>query len=258
MFCGDRNIAQQHNREPTISAIIVVRNGERFLQDALHSIAAQSRPPDEIIVVDGQSTDRTAEIAQAFAGVRYLLQPDLGIANARNQALDAATGDFVAFLDADDMWTPDKLEAQLGFMLANPELQYTTTLLRLFYEPGTPARQGFRDDGFAEGIEGRFPGTLLARRTVYVQVGPFDPAFSVAFEVDWFARAQDAGIRSGLVEQVLLHKRIHADNHAMRRETFRREGFVVIQRTLARKRAALLAADEPKAGPPSHHNTDPI
>ncbi len=244
--------------KPTISAVIVVRNGERFLPEALHSIAAQSRPPDEIIVVDGQSTDRTATIAQAFAGVRYLLQPDLGIANARNQALDAATGDFVAFLDADDIWTPDKLEVQLGFMLANPELHYTTTLLRLFYEPGTPARQGFRNEGFTDGIEGRFPGTLLARRTVFDQVGPFDPAFSVAFEVDWFARAQDAGIPSRLVAQVLLHKRIHADNHAMRRETFRRENFFVLQRTLARKRAALLAVGEPKAGLPSHHDTDSI
>lgn len=243
--------------KPTISAIIVVRNGERFLPDALHSIAAQRHPPDEIIVVDGQSTDRTSEIAQAAAGVRYLLQPDIGIANARNQALDAATGDFVAFLDADDMWTPDKLEVQLGFMLAKPELRYTTTLLRLFYEPGTPARQGFLKAGFTEGIEGRFPGTLLARRTVFAQVGPFDPAFSVAFEVDWFARAQDAGIPSGLVEQVLLYKRIHADNHAVRRETFRSEDFVVLQRTLARKRAARLAAGEPHAGPPSHHNPDP-
>ena len=219
-----------------VTAIIVARNGERFLPAALQSIAAQNRPPDEVILVDGQSSDRTAEIAQSYSGMRYVLQPDLGIANARNQAIRLATGDFVAFLDADDIWTPDKLEVQLGFMLANPKLQYSTTLLRLFYEPGTPARHGFRDEGFADGIEGRFPGTMLARRSVFEQVGPFDPAFSVAFEVDWFARAQDAGVPAGLVEQVLLHKRIHADNNAARRGTFRREWFDVMRRSLARKR----------------------
>ncbi len=82
---------------PTISAIIVARNSERFLADALHSIARQSRQPNEIIVVDGQSTDNTAAIARSFAGVRYILQPDLGIARARNLAIEAAAGEFIAF-----------------------------------------------------------------------------------------------------------------------------------------------------------------
>lgn len=221
----------------TLSAIIVVRNGELFLADALHSIAAQNRPPDEIIVVDGQSTDRTAAIAHAFPGVRYLLQEDLGISNARNLALAAVTGDFVAFLDADDMWTPDKLAVQLAFMQTNLHLMYTTTLLRLFYDRDTPPRPGFLEKGFDQGIEGRFPGTMLARRAVFDRVGPFDPAFSVAFEVDWFARAQDMGVPSAVVEEVLLHKRIHATNYAMQRQQFRREWFVVMRRSLVRKRA---------------------
>jgi len=234
------DLAYPTNRH--ITAIIVVRNGERFLADALHSIAAQHRQPDEIIVVDGQSTDRTAEIAQATPGVRYILQPDLGIANARNLALSAAAGDFVAFLDADDLWTPDKLQVQLAFMQANPHLMYTTTLLRLFYDPGTPPRPGFREEGFDQGIEGRFPGTMLARRAVFGRVGPFDPAFRVAFEVDWFARAQDAGVPSAVVEEILLHKRIHAANNAIQREQFRREWFVVMRRSLLRKRA-LVAGD---------------
>jgi len=227
----------------TVTAIIVVRNGERFLADALQSIAAQTRQPDEVIVVDGQSTDRTAAIVQATPGIRYLLQPDLGIANARNLALREVSGAFVAFLDADDLWTPDKLAVQLDFMRAKPHLMYTTTLLRLFYDADTPPRPGFREEGFDQGMEGRFPGTMLARRAVFDRVGPFDPAFRVAYEVDWFARAQDAGVPSAVVEQVLLHKRIHAANHAIQREQFRREWFVVMRRSLERKRA-LAASDE--------------
>lgn len=217
------------------SAVIVVRNGECFLADALQSIRQQSRPPDEVLVVDGQSTDRTAQIAQSFPGVRYLLQPGLGVANARNLALREISGEFVAFLDADDLWTPRKLEVQINTMLAQPHLMYTTTLLRLFYDPGCAPRPGFREEGFTQGIEGRFPGTMLARRAVFDRVGLFDPAFAIAFEVDWFARAQDMQTPSHVVEEILLHKRIHAANASIQRELFRREWFVVIRRSLARK-----------------------
>ncbi|MBP1464207.1 glycosyltransferase family 2 protein [Candidatus Chloroploca sp. M-50] len=220
----------------TITAIVVVRNGERFLAEALQSLAQQFRPPDEILVIDDQSTDRTAQLAQAFPGVRYLLQPDLGIANARNLALRQASGEFVAFLDADDLWTPNKLQVQLAAMQAQPHLMYTTTQLRLFYDPGCPPRPGFREEGFAQGIEGRFPGTMLARREVFDRVGLFDPAFAVAFEVDWFARAQDMQVPSDVVEEVLLHKRIHEANNAIQREQFRREWFVVMRQSLLRKR----------------------
>ncbi|GAB4438342.1 MAG: glycosyltransferase family A protein [Anaerolineae bacterium] len=222
---------------PTISAVIVARNSERFLRDALQSITQQSRPPAEIIVVDGQSTDGTATIARSFPGVRYILQPNLGIANARNLAIAAAAGQFIAFLDADDIWLPCKLAVQLEFMLARPQLMYTTTLLNLFYEAGCSPRPGYREEGFTDGIEGRFPGTMLARREVFQQVGPFDPDFTLAFEVDWFARAQDMGTPSALVEEVLLHKRIHSANNSIQREQFRREWFVVMRRSLARKRA---------------------
>lgn len=224
-------------RVKSLRITAIVRNGERFLTDALQSIAHQTSPPDEIIVVDGQSTDRTAQIARSFPGVRYLHQPDLGIANARNLAVAAATGDFVAFLDADDLWTPDKLQVQLAYMQANPHLMYTTTLLRLFCEPDTPPRPGFREEGFDQGIEGRFPGTMLARRAVFDRVGLFDPVFSVAFEVDWFARAQDLGAPSAVVEKVLLHKRIHGANNAIQREQFHRKWSVVMRRSLLRKRS---------------------
>ena len=229
------------------TAIIIVRNDERFLADALQSIVQQTRPPDKVLVIDGQSTDRTEQIARSFPGVRYLLQPDLGIANACNLALHIASSEYVAFLDADDRWTPDKLAVQLSFMLAHPHLMYTTTLLRLFYDPDCTPRPGFREEAFAQGIEGRFPGTMLARREVFQRVGPFDPAFALAFEIDWFARAQDAGEQSAVIERVLLHKRIHAQNNSIQQERFRSEGFVVLRRTLARKRVAQLAATEPNA-----------
>lgn len=221
---------------PHITAIVVVRNGERFLADALQSIAHQTHAPSEVIVVDGQSTDRTAQIAQAFPGVRYLLQPDLGIANARNLAIAAATGDFIAFLDADDTWTTDKLAIQMAYMLEHPTLMYTTTWLNHFYDPDCPFRSGYCPEGFEQGIEGRTPGTMLARRAVFEQAGPFNPMFGLASEADWFARAQDANIPSDVIKTVLLHKRIHASNISIGRKQYRREWFVVMRQSLLRKR----------------------
>jgi GT2 family glycosyltransferase len=121
---------------------------------------------------------------------------------------------------------------------------YTTTLLQLFYEPGCAPRPGYREEGFTVGMEGRFPGTMLARREVFQQVGAFNPDFALAFEVDWFARAQDAGVPSA-VEEVLLHKRIHAHNTSIQREQFRREWFVVMRRSLTRKRTTPAITAEP-------------
>lgn len=227
---------------PTITAIIIVRNGERFLIDTLRSIAAQSRPPDEIIVMDGQSTDQTAEIARAFPSVRYLLQPDLGIANARNLALRAASGEFVAFLDADDVWTLDKLAVQITYMLEHPTLMYTTAWLNHFYDSDCPPRPGYCPEGFDQGIEGRTPGTMLARQAVFAQVGLFEPTLGLASEADWFARTQDARIPSDVIKTVLLHKRIHAQNSSIQRERYRQEWFVVMRQSLLRKRALQAAA----------------
>ena len=111
-----------------VSVITVVKNGERYLAEALQSILNQTLPPCEIILVDGQSTDRTAEIARSFAGLRYLCQQDQGLANARNLGIAAAQGELVAFLDHDDLWPPEKLDTQVRYMLERPELGYTTTL----------------------------------------------------------------------------------------------------------------------------------
>ena len=222
-----------------VSAVVVVRNGERFLARALQSAVDQTRHPDEIIVIDGQSTDRTPEIARSFPGVRYIRQPDFGIANARNLGIEAARGEFIAFLDADDLWLPDKLAVQIDYMLAHPELAYSTTWLRLFYEPGCPPLPGFRPEGFTVGQAGCFPGTMLARRSIFSQVGPFDARFVVAFEVDWFARAQDTEVPAATLCQVLLRKRIHSHNNSADRGRFRREWFVVIRESLERKRSRI-------------------
>ena len=97
-----------------ISCVIPVFNGERYLGEALESVLAQSYQPLEVIVVDDGSTDETAEVARRYGErVRYVWQPNAGETAARNLGLTAAHGEFIAFLDADDVWDSEKLERQI-------------------------------------------------------------------------------------------------------------------------------------------------
>ncbi|HOQ05714.1 MAG TPA: glycosyltransferase family A protein [Anaerohalosphaeraceae bacterium] len=110
----------------TISVIIPAYNNEQHLSRAIHSVLAQSRPPDEIIVVDDGSTDRTAEAAAAFGEkIRCIRQDNRGPGAARNTGIRAASGEWVAFLDADDEWLPDKLAVQTELLRRHPQLQWT-------------------------------------------------------------------------------------------------------------------------------------
>src|SRR3954468_4424772 len=115
-----------------------VRNGERYLRGAIESALAQTVAPQEVIVVDDGSTDRTAEIARSFGGkLRVIEQQPLGLGAARNTALGAATAEFAGYLDADDLWEPRKLEVQLAAFERDPSLDLVFGHMRRFAD-GTP------------------------------------------------------------------------------------------------------------------------
>ena len=112
------------NGEVSISVVIPASNAEATLARALESVLAQTRPPDEIIVVDDASTDCTVRLAKSYAdqGVSLLrVRERRGAAAARNLGIAAAKGRWIAFLDADDEWLPAKLEKQAAAISANPE-----------------------------------------------------------------------------------------------------------------------------------------
>ncbi len=108
--------------DPLVSIAIPVRNGERFLRQALDSVLDQTYRPIEVIVVDDGSTDATPEIVKQYgAEVRYLFQNHQGLPAGRNRGIAAANGEYLAFLAHDDLFTPDKLEIQVGYLAAHPE-----------------------------------------------------------------------------------------------------------------------------------------
>ncbi|NMC21488.1 MAG: glycosyltransferase family 2 protein, partial [Thermogutta sp.] len=104
-----------------VSVVIPVWNAARYLPETLQSVLRQTRPPEEIVVVDDGSTDDSAAVAEGFGPtVRVLRQENRGESAARNRGIEASHGDWIAFLDADDLWHPDKLARQLAAVRADP------------------------------------------------------------------------------------------------------------------------------------------
>lgn len=112
---------------PHFSVIIPVYNGEAFVARAIESVLTQTWPAHEVIVVDDGSTDRTAEVVVSFADrVRYLRQENAGVSAARNRGAGMATGDWLAFLDADDWYYPDRLRWHAEAIVREPGLDFLT------------------------------------------------------------------------------------------------------------------------------------
>ena len=110
-----------------ISVVIPAYNSEETIARAINSVLAQTRPADEIIVIDDGSMDKTAQIVGSYGEKVILIrQENAGVSVARNKGIEAATGDWIAFLDADDEWLPDKLKLQSEHLSRHPDLKWTT------------------------------------------------------------------------------------------------------------------------------------
>ncbi len=206
---------------PPVSVIVPVYNSAAFLYEAIESIIVQDALPQmcrmEIIVVDDGSTDTSNQVVQTFVEtspvpVRYVYQENSGPAAARNHGLRLAQGDLIAFQDADDVWTPDKLSAQVGYLQDHPSVQYALCRVRHFLHPGCLLPAGFRHEWFNQEPAAYLIQAMVARRALFDLIGPFDSTLRLAEDVDWFARALDADIPGYVIPRVLLHKRVHEAN----------------------------------------------
>jgi glycosyltransferase involved in cell wall biosynthesis len=224
--------------QPLVSVIIPVYNGARYLREALESVFAQTYRPIEVIVVDDGSADDSGVIAQSFSEVHYIRQTNQGVAAARNNGIEAAQGEFFAFLDQDDLWTPEKLKLQVDHLLGNPDLGYTLTQQKFFLGPDGTLPPWFRKELFDSVHTGWVLGTLVVRRTTFERVGNFVVGYSAANDSDWFFRAKAANIPMAVVPELLLLKRIHEANDSARAKDILSELRKVVKSSLDRQRSA--------------------
>jgi glycosyltransferase involved in cell wall biosynthesis len=198
---------------PLISAIIPTFNRAAFLAEAIDSILAQTEKDFELIVVDDGSTDATQELAAAYENrIRYFYQPHAGVSAARNLGIRHAAGKFIAFLDSDDLWLPQKLARQIEWINAHPDIM-------LCYTDEIWIRRGKRvNQKKIHAKSGGWiyplclprciisPSSVLMRRELFEIAGVFDEQLPICEDYDLWLRVA-AQFEVGLLAKPLIAKR---------------------------------------------------
>jgi len=225
--------------EPLITAAIPVRNGEAYLAEAIESVLMQTRPCDQLIVVDNGSADRSAEIAAGFgAPVEVVSEPRPGIGAARNAALRAARGDYLAFLDADDLWEPDKTALQLAAFETAPRLQLVFGHVLQFVSPDLAAEEAEALRVPASSQPGQYIGAMLARRDAIEAIGLWPEDVRVSDGLSFLLRARELGLEQAMLAETVTLRRIHGANHSIQNRDERAEFARHLKRSLDRRREA--------------------
>jgi glycosyltransferase involved in cell wall biosynthesis len=223
-----------------VSVVIPAHNSRSYIAPALDSILAQKHRPIEILVVDDGSTDSTVQMVRGYAPeVRVLEQEQRGHPAARNAGIRAAAGEFLGFLDHDDLWSPDKLELQIDRFEHNPELDLVFGHMQNFFTPEMPPSERQRLAVPLRPLPGLLQGSMLARRQSFDRVGLFSEARSVGDFLDWYGRAMLARMEVEMLPQTVVYRRIHASNYQRTHQHQRREYLRAVKDLLDRRRGVL-------------------
>jgi len=213
---------------PLVTAIIATYNRRHYICDAIDSVLNQTYPNIELIIIDDGSTDGTGSLLRQRYGQRihYIYQENKGRSEARNHGIRLATGKYIAFLDSDDIWKPNKLAQQLEFMQSNPQYGLTHTLIdnirgnkdnfdvnytewtNICYQQAI--KRGYDYLGMSRTCI-MFWSTVLVHSAVAKSTGPLDSICETYEDWDWYLRASLVTM-IGTLEQPLIWYRIHSQN----------------------------------------------
>jgi glycosyltransferase involved in cell wall biosynthesis len=198
---------------PLISVIIPTYNRSAFLREAVDSVLQQTAGDLELIVADDGSTENTKVVCERYSEkLRYLFQPNRGVSAARNLGLQQAQGEFIAFLDSDDLWTPRKLARQAAWMAAHPGARLCHTN-EIWIRRGRRVNQKKIHQKAGGWIYPLClprciisPSAVLLRRELFEQIGVFDEALPICEDYDLWLRAA-ARFEVGFLDEPLIVKR---------------------------------------------------
>ncbi len=242
-------------RGPRVSVVIPTHNNGAYLESALDSVYRQTYPVHEIIVVDDASSDDTSERMQRHAErVRYLKQAHAGSAVARNRGIMNASGDYVAFLDSDDMWLPEKLDKQISLAVEHPGSVliycdfHRSEKLEVDLTSGLAGRKHWQvGSEFQSLLRQNFLHTssVVVPRAALAASGLFDPKLINAQDWDLWLRLAASG-EFRFVDEVLSFYRLHP-TQSVRSTKYARNLIFADEIVLARWGGDQRAADQVKA-----------
>jgi glycosyltransferase involved in cell wall biosynthesis len=223
---------------PAVSVIIAAYNYGRYLAGALDSVVQQTYRDWELIIVDDGSTDETAAVVAPYlrdVRIRYQRTDHTGQSAAKNSGISLARGRLFAFLDADDLWMPTKLEKQVALFKANPTVGVVYARRLLMDELGR--RLEFEQPGLFRGrvLEAMFRNNFICfssaiiHRRVFRHVGLFDESLTLAVDYEFWLRAA-AAYAFDYVDEPLVHYRTGHANLSQRTEERLKLAFAVMQR----------------------------
>jgi glycosyltransferase involved in cell wall biosynthesis len=202
--------------EPVVSVVIPLYNARDVIRETLESLFAQTYPHFEVIVVDDGSTDGSGEVVQGYGDrVRYMFQPNAGVACARNRGIAAARGKYIALLDHDDLWGREKLAKQVSLLDSQPSVGMVVTDVAHIDPAGRPMNQAGPayqpQHEFARLFVQGFvptPSATLIRKDLLEAVGGFDEQFNSAGMDDHelWTRIAAATVIAGIAEPLTVHR----------------------------------------------------
>ncbi len=243
---------------PVVSIIMPAFNAEKFICETIKSVQTQTFSEWELIIVDDGSTDGTAEIIETFLSdkrVRLIRQKNGGVAAARNAALKIADGEWIAFLDADDVWFPEKLSEQMGVIRGNAGINLVFTNYFLW--------DGERDLELRFKSEAKFPrgdynrrlifhnlfgmSSVLLKRAALESIGAFDQSVAPAEDWDLWLRLADSGLRAVGINKPLLRYRMWSGNASKNSVRMMQSNVRVLEKGLDRSQDAERRRDYSRA-----------
>lgn len=220
---------------PFLSVIIPVYNAERHITAAIESILAEQYPSLEIIAVDDGSIDGSAQILKNFPEVTYYYQTNKGPAAARNFGISQSKGEFILFLDADDLFPKGKIRLQLTPLLSQPELQVVMGKSQVFFEEGASADVlRFPDDSHQ--VLNILLGSAIYRRSLFDQIGFFDESLNFGEDFDFYNRIRERNTPMLVTDEVTLLYRRHSTNMTNEQDLLKLQIMQMLKRSLDRRR----------------------
>lgn len=223
--------------QPLVTVVIPAYNAAPYIGEAIDTVRAQTYRWIQVIVIDDGSNDGTGDVVRRFGpSIRYVRQRRGGTGAARNLGVAMAGGSFLAFLDADDRYPPQRIARQIAAFDDDPELQVVYGHVREFVSPDLEPGRAARLRRPASRAPGLISTAMLARPEVFSRVGPFAEHLTIGVDLDWYARMAESGLRTHMLPDIVLERRLHSNNSGLRERASRTHYVEVLKAALDRRR----------------------